>query len=287
MARLARLCVDLFRETSCLVSVPVEVLTSGDVERLRAETFVRRVEYHQVIASTNDYALQLTQQEHLDAPLLIVAAEQTAGRGRGRNVWWSGPGGLMFSLVLEPDPRELPRAKWPRVSLTAGLSVCEAVERVLPGVPCGLKWPNDVWIGSRKICGILVEVPPQRPPLPPRLVIGIGLNVNNSLAAAPADIQSRAASLIDLAGGPLSMREVLTQLLQQFAANLVSLATDEPSLPDRWRARCVLHGRVVEILQGEQTVRGVCHGIDIDGALLLETPERRERLFGGIVTAIE
>jgi BirA family biotin operon repressor/biotin-[acetyl-CoA-carboxylase] ligase len=262
------------------------MLTPHDLDRLLGETCVRCVEFHRVIASTNDRALEFALKERLETPLLIAAAELTAGRGRGRNRWWARAGALTFSLVLEPEAQGIARHKWPRISLVAGLSVGEAVQQMLPGVPCGLKWPNDVWLGGRKVCGILVEVPPHRPPRPARLVLGIGLNVNNSLADAPEEIQTRATSLVDQAGGMFAIGDVLRGILGRLAQNLEALAADDPGLVETWQAHCVLRGRVVEVTQGEHPLRGLCAGIDSEGALLIETAHGRERLFGGVVTSI-
>src|SRR5438309_3216915 len=73
-----------------------------DLDRIRRQTFVRHVESHDVLASTNDRGIELAGEPNIPTPLLILAGEQTAGRGRGANRWWWGPGALTFSLVFDP-----------------------------------------------------------------------------------------------------------------------------------------------------------------------------------------
>lgn len=287
-------------------------LNSVNPRRIAAETFVARVESFDTLGSTNDDALTLAARRDLPLPLLIYAREQTAGRGRGANRWWAQEGSLTFSLLLEPESLGIGRALWPRLSLVTGLAVCEAVEEFVPRHHLALKWPNDVLVlpqrspersgkfQARKLGGILVEAPPYRGADAPRspespespnslarLVIGIGVNVNNSLHAAPPEIQTGGAALCDLAETTLDPEAILIAILRRFAQNAASLAAGTPDLPVRWRNRCALAGRIVEIQAGEQRVAGTCREIDDEGALVLETAAGRRRLFGGSVVSVE
>lgn len=265
-----------------------------DLERLQHSPFVGRVEWHALLGSTNDEALRRAADERLETPLLIVADEQTAGRGRGRNRWWSGPGALTFSLVIDPariGPARIGEVPlrtehWPRVALTAGAALCEAIDTVAPRLECGLKWPNDVLIAGRKVAGILVEIPPSRPPVPRRIVLGMGINVNNSLAGAPAEVRVAGTALCDAADCRFDPTEVLLAWLDRFAGNLQALSLDDPDLPAQWQSRCVLSGKEVELQAGERQVRGKCLGIAGDGALLLETTVGTERLYGGVLVRV-
>lgn len=253
-----------------------------DPTRLRAESFVAEVEIHAELASTNDWAMQQARRLDLATPRLIVAERQTAGRGRGANRWWSDDGALTFSLLLDIK-ENLPAERWPQVSLTVGLAVCEALQMLGPGIPIGLKWPNDVQIDGRKICGILVEIPP--PPLG-RLVIGIGINVNNSFAAAPPEIQGIAVSLSEVAMLPFDLNDVLLCVLRRLAEHLELLAEQRLDLPRRWREQCVLTGRFVEVAMNERRIRGCCQGVDQDGALVVDTCDGVERCLAGVVRRI-
>lgn len=249
---------------------------------LQADTFLRGAEHHVEISSTNDRALILCADAELPVPYLVLADRQVSGRGRGANRWWSSDGALLFSVIVDAAEFGLPESRWPQVSLTVGVTVCE----VLGGVASetvGLKWPNDIWLNDRKVCGILVEVPPiQRG----RLVIGIGLNVNNSLTSAPPELRDIATSMCDECSAHFDRIKLLRDVLRQLDVNLRRLAASDPALPDRWRSLCVLRDRSVSIDTGQRIVIGQCLGLADDGALRLQTPQGEQRFYGGIVRRI-
>ncbi len=267
---------------------------AADLQRLVTETFVAHVDYHQEIGSTNDRALELAREAASLFPLLVLAESQTAGRGRGSNQWWSKKGALTFSVMLATDIAGLPTERWPQVSLTVGLAVCEALEEMLSrGVPTTslatlpavqLKWPNDVYIEGRKICGILVETSREQRD---RLLLGIGINVNNSVADAPEELQSVATSLHDLTGRSFSLVEVLTLVLARLAERLQPEELWNAEVREGWRQRCYLSSQRIQIDLGVRQVEGVCRGIDNDGALLLDVKGEVERHFAGVVTLQE
>ena len=264
--------------------------TPLDLHRICQSSFVADVEWHDLISSTNDRGMTLAAEPALATPLLIAAGEQFAGRGRGMNRWWSEAGALTFSLVFDPhgdqESRNSPALvpdRWPRVALTAGVALCDVLQDLLPHVSTGLKWPNDVLLAGKKVSGILVEVPPAAPPNPRRLVLGMGINVNNSLAAAPAELQATGTSLCDAAGALFDLTDLLIAWLNRFANHLHALAAADPALPERWQSLCALSGKTVELQSGNRTVRGLCRGIDTDGALLVDTLTGPERLYAGVL----
>src|SRR3954464_8307789 len=99
-----------------------------DVRRLKLESIARSVEYFDVLPSTNDLAMGMAPDPRTEAPALLVAGEQTAGRGRGTNQWWSAKGALTFSVVINVGDYQLPSQRWPCVALTAALSVCDVLQ---------------------------------------------------------------------------------------------------------------------------------------------------------------
>ncbi len=266
----------------------------ADLEQIVTKTFVASVDYHQEIGSTNDRALELAQVADSQFPLLVLAESQTAGRGRGTNQWWSNTGALTFSVMLATEPAGLPTECWPQVSLTVGLAVCEALEELLSrGVPTTslstlpavqLKWPNDVYIEGRKICGILVETPRDHRG---RLLLGIGINANNSVDDAPDELQSTATTLYDLTGRSFSLAEVLILVLKQLADRLHPDDLWNAEVREGWRQRCFLTGKKIRVDLGVRQVEGICRGIDDDGALLLDVGDKVERHFAGVVTLLD
>ncbi|RMF99945.1 MAG: biotin--[acetyl-CoA-carboxylase] ligase, partial [Planctomycetota bacterium] len=165
-----------------------------DLDRLAASCPDLHIEYHREIGSTNDRAKEPEVRVSADRPWLITAERQTAGRGRGSNRWWTGEGSLAFTIVF-PSPAELPTRQFGLLALAAGAAVCEVVADVVDkaegasSIVVGMRWPNDVYLAERKVCGILVEIADGK------LIVGIGVNVNNSAKQAPAELQARVVSL--------------------------------------------------------------------------------------------
>lgn len=258
-------------------------MSSFDLARLTATTFVDHVEYLPETQSTNDVALKMVASGNLAVPTLVLTDRQLSGRGRGSNRWWSSDGALTFSLILRPELIGLPIERWPRISLVAALAVCTAIEEHLEGEFAQLKWPNDVFCRGRKACGILLEVPSATPPAPRHLVLGIGINVNNSWAAAPPELQAVGTALCDLSGHTHDPTDVLESVLLELELLLAQLADEDPRLAELWRDRGFLTGRQVKIEAGGELVEGLCLGIETNGALILETATGIRSLMGGIV----
>ena len=255
-----------------------------DSARIVSESFVQQVRSHQTIDSTNDDALDFCRNNPCPVPLLVVTSRQTAGRGRGSNQWWSTAGALTCSLVIRPADLGIAEQQWPKASLTTGFSICLALDALARHQEVALKWPNDVWMNRRKICGILIEVGSRRPTT--TLVIGMGINVNNSFAAAPDELQEIATSLVDTTGTVFDLNDVVIGVLRELERQLTRLRDDDQGLAAEWQQRCALRGRPVELESGRRRIKGTCLGIDADGALMLQTLAGQERFFGGVITRI-
>jgi BirA family biotin operon repressor/biotin-[acetyl-CoA-carboxylase] ligase len=256
-----------------------------DVPRLLAESSLRHVEWLNQIDSTNTRALNLAMEPSVPVPFLIGADQQTAGRGRGTNSWWGAEGSLMFSIGIDMLELRLSAKEWPRFSLITGLAIAETIGSLLPSGQVGVKWPNDVWLNGRKVCGILIEQPDRAPT---RLIVGIGINVNNSFSTAPLDQQRIATSLIDAAeGAPFPRTEVLIAFLSRWQSLVEQLANGTISLVQRWSHACVLSGRPITVTSGSQETTGICSGIDDDGCLLLRTAYSLERCYAGTVRLLD
>ena len=233
-----------------------------DIDRILRETFVARAEYHPSIGSTNDRAAECAAQSAGKLPLLVVADQQTAGRGRGANRWWTGPGALAFSLLLDGRTVAAGGNRSPLVALAVAVAVVDAVAPLLPEHPLGIHWPNDVMVGRRKLAGILIEVLPDG-----RHVVGIGLNTNNTLADAPAELQSRAATLRDLGRRDFDQTAILIDLLQRLEREFVQLGCRPQGVAARADALCLQRGQMLRLQWGKRTVAGRCRGIAADGAI--------------------
>lgn len=248
--------------------------TVWDAAALRSTpALVATLELHGELGSTNNRAKELSAGE-TPLPALVVADQQTAGRGRGDNRWWAGDGALTFSLLIEPTNHGIDPSQHGLLSLTAAVAVIDTV-RSTTGLACGYKWPNDVLLSGKKLAGILIESP-----RPSRLVIGVGINVENRFDDAPVEVRSRAISLADTGS---TRQQVLETFLKAFSERLIQLASADARPIEAARAACVLTGSSTEIRDGDRSLRGVCRGIADDGALLLATADGSDRVVAGSV----
>ena len=179
-------------------------------------SFVAQVEHHPSISSTNDRAIAAASELGVRLPLLIVADKQTAGRGRGSNRWWTGPGGLAFSILLKSADTARPSGL---IALAAGVAVVDALAPLAPGHEIGICWPNDVMLDGRKLAGILIEVLADG-----RQVIGIGVNTNNTSADAPATSVRGWQPFATPLGGRMIRPSYSTLILARLEDRLAELA---------------------------------------------------------------
>ena len=252
-----------------------------ELPRITASGLVAQIDYQESVGSTSDRALELAARGDPKLPLLVLAERQTAGRGRGTNRWWAAEGALTFSLVLDAPESKLTPERWPQWSLVAGLAVCEALAALAPGGEWRLKWPNDVFLNGGKICGILCESVPGSKD---RLAIGVGVNINNSLAVAPEEIRIAGRALIDLDGRRLDLTAVLLAILDKLDEVWTLLSQKSfAHLASSYRERCFLTGKTLTITSAADTLTGRCRGIDDAGALVLQTEAGIHPVISGTI----
>lgn len=266
---------------------PVVVCEPGtivfDLGRINRETSVNHVEYHETLDSTNKLASELLADILPLAPAIVLTANQTAGRGRGSNVWRAKTGALTFSLVLETVDLNLPPQLVPQVSLAAGMAVRDAIHRQVANHKVTVKWPNDILIDERKACGILTEQ--HQCGDQTALVVGIGVNANNSLAAVVDEFRVNATSIYDLAGNSTDLSELLIHILNNLDMRLVQLATRPTEFFAELNHHSVLNRRQITIVSGNEEYTGVCFGIDSDGYLQMEVHGQRKAIVAGTVAS--
>jgi BirA family biotin operon repressor/biotin-[acetyl-CoA-carboxylase] ligase len=240
-----------------------------DIDLIQLAAPIAGSEHHATIGSTNDRAIECASDESIALPYLVIAEQQTAGRGRSSNTWWTGAGSLAFSLLVGDDwLRGLSAQSRPMTSLAVGLAVVETVRPHVVGHDLAIHWPNDVMLDGRKLAGILIESP-----RPDRMVIGIGVNVNNLVADAPAELRERAISIRDITNRTHDRSQLLLALLWQMKKAAVALAASPASIAERVNALCVQRGQTIEFPLGNEVVRGLCLGVATNGGLLVDTPQ--------------
>lgn len=222
------------------------------------------VDVFEEVESTNDEAFRLAKSQSSG---VVVTERQTKGRGRRGAEWFCSEGdGLAFSIYGTPPWNPV---LWPRLALVAGLAVVRAVERL--GISAEIKWPNDVLIGGKKVCGILVEAENGV------LVVGVGLNVKGR--DFPESIRAVATSLEMASGQILAREEVLLAIVKEWSGLVDGGERRFAEILRMIRERCALTGEEICWSQQGQTFRGSCLGIGQAGELLVKTSQGQERLI--------
>jgi BirA family transcriptional regulator, biotin operon repressor / biotin---[acetyl-CoA-carboxylase] ligase len=237
-----------------------------NVARILADSFVARVEHYAALPSTQMRAREAAANPFETLPLLVLADEQTAGRGREGNSWWTGLGNLAFSLLIDPSEFGCPRRAVPSMSLAVSVAIIEAILPWTAGHRVGLHWPNDVFAAGKKLAGVLVEVLPDG-----RHILGVGLNTNSRVATAPADLQAILTTLLDLTGQRQEHTDLLLALLSHLDACLRQLGADPDVIGARFNELCLQNDQTLTLFQGERAIVGRCLGIAPDGGLILQT----------------
>ncbi len=226
--------------------------------------FGHPVYLYRTIGSTNDEA-KLLADSGAPEGLLVVAEEQTAGRGRtGRS--WITPLGQAIAISLVLRPNRLPADQATQLTMLAGLAVCQAVEQVTALRP-QLKWPNDILLSGKKVGGLLLETALRGDQLD-YAVLGLGLNV--SFAPPPEAVDFPATSLQAEAHAEVERLPLLHGILEQVEALYPQVGDPNLSLYQAWSARLAMVGEAIVVRTAEGDQAGVLEGATPDGALLLK-----------------
>jgi BirA family transcriptional regulator, biotin operon repressor / biotin---[acetyl-CoA-carboxylase] ligase len=243
----------------------------------RLGRFVESVEYFSTVGSTNDVALDRAASGDREYHV-VVADAQTSGRGRRGRTWFSPPGaGLYVSTILMPArARDAERARL-LTTMTAGVALVEGVVEATGLAPV-LKWPNDLYVGRRKLAGILAEGAAG--------VVVLGYGINVGAAAFPPELADRVTSIESELGRPIDRTRVLVETLAALATRYGDLLAGRfDAILDAWRARAPgCQGARVSWTTRAGAQTGVTAGIDDHGALLVRVDERTERIVAGEVT---
>jgi BirA family biotin operon repressor/biotin-[acetyl-CoA-carboxylase] ligase len=218
------------------------------------------------LPSTNNEAARLAALG-AEEGLAVVAEEQTAGRGRLQRSWVSPMGaGLYCSVLLRP---KFSVDRWPLITFVAALSVSDALLES-GNLETDIKWPNDLLAGERKICGILAEVIETEEGR--AVVLGMGVNVTRE--AFPEELSSMAISVEEATGRTIETNTILHFLLRaltRWYPLLAEIDGDEKIIAEWISRSSYAEGKLVRVVNGDDTLTGTTRGLAPDGALLLET----------------
>jgi BirA family transcriptional regulator, biotin operon repressor / biotin---[acetyl-CoA-carboxylase] ligase len=254
-----------------------------NVDELRSyflrRTIGRRIEYHEEVESTNTEALHLAQQDAQEGAVVIAEA-QSYGRGRLDRIWESPPAmNLYLSVILRPD---IPAVSASLIPLMVGVAVAEVISQYCKG-RVRLKWPNDVLIDGKKICGILTEMR-TKADRAAFIIAGIGVNINMRKLHFPRELRETATSLwieteceVDRLDFAVRLIETLERWYRIF------LNGGQDHIRQSWLNYADIIGRRIEVVFKSDTQRGIVVGLDENGALLLQGETGVQQVLAGDV----
>ena len=252
----------------CLISRP-DLLIPQEVQGgLFTKYIGKEIYYFPELKSTNIMAKEkaLHRAEEINEGTLIIAERQSAGKGRLGREWFSPAGGIWLSIILYP---QLPPSYIPRITLMTAVAVVKAI-KMCTQIESQIKWPNDILINKKKVCGILTEMSAELDIIN-WIVVGIGINVNIDHREFPEDIHENTISLKEVLGKVVLRVKLVQIFLQEFEKYYESLKRREfSSILKEWKLYSHTLGRKIRVDMGKRIVTGEAVNINEEGALILK-----------------
>lgn len=263
----------LVRGPDTLVDIDIEI-------GLGTTVIGRSVVSFDCVASTIDAASRLAA-DGADEGTVVVAESQSGGRGRLGRKWSSPPGmGIWTSIILRPP---IPPGKAPKLTLLTAVAVAAVLQESY-GIDARIKWPNDVVVENRKICGALTELVAEQDAVR-YAIVSLGLNVNQTRSKFPADVVDIATSMRIEKGVPQKRAEVFRRILRELDGLYAGFGRDGgAAVLRRWRELSCTLGKKVSVRLREELVEGIARDLADDGALMLELKDGglREISYGDV-----
>lgn len=232
-----------------------------------------KIHHFYSIDSTNRMAKELAEKGASEGTV-VIAEEQTQGRGRMDRPWISAAGGIWMSLILKP---QLPPYQIQGITLVASVAVVEAIKAVT-GLKPLIKWPNDIYIEDKKVCGILTEMKGETDKVH-YIVIGIGLNANNTFTGLEEKAPN-AGSLCDFLNRQTDRKELVRSIFTTFEkAYLGYLKEGIAPVLELWRENNFTLGRQIVLRMGDREFAGVAEDITAEGGLLLRDDQGSAKVY--------
>ncbi len=258
-----------------LINTP-DTLTPGEIKAgLKTSVIGKEIEYFKEIESTNVIACEIA--DSVAEGTVVIAESQTGGRGRLGRKWLSPEGGVWLSIILKPKVQP---SYAPRITILSGVSVAKTIRSF--GPEAMIKWPNDVLINGKKVCGILTEIEAEIDMID-HCVVGIGIDANVDTESFPEEFRDSSTSLKKELGHEINRVEFVQKLLEEFEALYVKFQEgDFAAILEEWRSMSATIGEWVKITTQTRTIYGEAIGVDNEGALILETDEGKlEKIVAG------
>jgi BirA family biotin operon repressor/biotin-[acetyl-CoA-carboxylase] ligase len=251
-------------------------LESFDI-KLDTDIIGRNFIYSEEVSSTNTLLLDKSIANVHGTTLL--AEKQSKGRGRKDRIWYSMKGvNLTFSILI--TNKKYFTRQFNLINLAAGLTIALSIENLFQ-LKTELKWPNDVLINGKKVSGILIESSSKGEKLE-RVVIGIGLNVNQNIFQGSFNIPP--TSLKNETGQTIEREMLLAELLNVFEETLENVVTNPKWILKEWKERCRMIGEKISVSEDYKVKYGIFDDIDENGFLVLRTGKKTEKIYSGDVS---
>ena len=254
--------------------VSPDLLNPSEIKPYLPPDFSAEIYWSRSIDSTNEKAKELARAGAANGTL-VVAETQLRGRGRRGREWQSPPGGIWFSVILRPQVSALQAS---RVSIFAAVVVAEEIAAAT-GVRAAIKWPNDILVDDKKVCGILIELAAELEQIS-YIVVGIGINANISTRQLSPDVSETATTLMEATGKKINRQRLLAKIAGRLINELPGIFGDGyRDYLERWRRLSAVLGRQVRIEDSGKTFMGKAVDIEENGALAVELDSGKRRIF--------
>jgi BirA family biotin operon repressor/biotin-[acetyl-CoA-carboxylase] ligase len=253
-----------------------DVLAPAEIKAgLKTSMIGKNIHYFKETESTNILACDMA--GSVDEGTVVIAGSQTGGRGRMGCKWISPEGGIWLSVVLKPGMQPLHA---PRITLLAGVAVANTIRSY--ELHAKIKWPNDVLINGKKVCGILTEIGAEMDSIQ-YVVVGVGIDANVDTETFPEDFRDSSTSLKNELGHDIDRVEFVQRLLSELESLYLKFQKEGfSSIIEEWRNMSATIGEWVKITTQTRAIYGEAVGVDSEGALILETGEGKlEKILAG------
>ncbi|MCK5300354.1 MAG: biotin--[acetyl-CoA-carboxylase] ligase [Thermoplasmatales archaeon] len=256
-----------------LISKPDIPLSEEVLFELNTNIVGKNVHYFRSLESTNLFAKELIK-KNAEEGTIVVSDIQTKGRGRKDRSWFSPEGGLWFSVILYPN---IPTQYAMLITMATSISIVQAIKE-LTGLSAVIKWPNDLLLEGKKICGILTELDAELDRIN-YSVVGVGINVNNVLED---ELCNKANSIFNIYNSKISRVDLLRLIIKYLDVNYAKLISNDYNyIRELWFENTDIIGRNVRLKLEKYEIEGIVIDIDDTGALILENIDKKIKIVSG------
>ncbi len=258
-----------------IISKPDLLLPEEIDSGLNTKIVGKKIIYFKEVDSTNSYCKKLIK-KNIEEGTVVVADIQKKGRGRKNRSWFSPDGGIWFSMILKPNISPMNAMI---ITMATSISLVEAINES-SGLECVIKWPNDVLIKGKKVCGVLTELESEMDKIN-YAIVGVGINVNNTV---DKDLQKIATSIKDELNKKISRVELFKNILNNFDEKYGFVKNfDFEKIRALWFKHSNIVGKNIKVIQLNREIKGRVVDIDEAGCLIVDTGKKLEKIVSGDV----